>query len=81
MFWNGQRISWSTLHSYLVLSHRLNPEPAVFLETEMGVPCDLVERVRDEIDKEMACKTGGRCDEGIFSVWKALPTPPRTPIS
>ena len=81
VYWNGQLVSWPTLRSYLAESHRLNPEPPVFLETEMGVPCDLVERIRDEVDKRMACKTGGRCDEGIYSVWRSLPTPPGTPPS
>ena len=81
LFWNGKAISWETLRRYLALSHRLNPEPTVFLQTEMGVSCDVVERVRDEMDREMDCRNGGRCAEGILSVWKALPNPPGTPIS
>jgi len=81
LFWNGQAISWETLRRYLALSHRLNPEPTVFLETEMGVPFDVVERVRDEMDKELDCREGGRCAEGILSVWKGLPTPPGTATS
>lgn len=71
IYWNGQAISWATLRRYLALSHRLNPEPTTFLEAEMGVPCDVVERVRDEMDKELDCRHGGRCDEGIFSVCHA----------
>jgi len=79
--WNDQPISLATLRQYLTASHRLNPEPITFLQTEMGVPCDTLEQVRDEMDARLDCRHGGPCHEGILSVWKALPTPPGTPIS
>src|SRR4029434_1700 len=43
LHWNGSQISSATLTQYLRESHKLNPEPVVFLETEMGVPCHVVD--------------------------------------
>lgn len=82
IYWNGQRISEKQLAQYLELSRKLNPEPEVLLETEMGASCHAVENVRDQMDRWLDCKKPyPRCAEGIESVWRNLPTPPGTPIS
>jgi biopolymer transport protein ExbD len=79
--WNGKRVSFDTLGRYLADSHSLTPEPDTFLEAEMGIPCATLEQVRDEMDRQLGCKNGGHCNEGVLSVWKALPTAPDTPPS
>jgi hypothetical protein len=81
LHWNGKPISSAQLRKYLRQSHQLNPEPVVFLETEMGVSCDALAAVRTQMDEALECKKSGRCAEGIQTVWQALPTPPGTPIS
>ena len=81
LHWNGEPISSARLSQYLRQSHQLNPEPVVFLETEMGVPCDALDAVRKQMDQALECKRSGRCAEGIQTVWRELPTPPGTPVS
>jgi biopolymer transport protein ExbD len=81
LYWNGSSISFQTLSKYLTLVHQMNPEPRVFLEIEAGAPCDSLERVRNEMERKLACDQYSACEEGIYSVWKELPTPPRTPPS
>ena len=56
-------------------------EPIVFLETEMGIPCETLNAVRKQMDEALECKKSGRCSEGIQTVWRELPRPPGTPIS
>ena len=81
LHWNGERVSSGTLTGLLRQSHELHPEPVVFLETEMGVPCETVDAVRKQIDDTLECKDTGRCAEGIETVWRQLPSPPYQPIS
>jgi biopolymer transport protein ExbD len=82
IYWNGQRVSEARLGEYLKLGHTLNPEPEFFLETEMGVSCGAIEKVRDQMDAALECKRPySHCEEGIQSVWRDLPTPPGTPVS
>ena len=82
IYWNGTEISRAKLDRYLTLSHGLNPEPNVFLETEMGGACSTLEAVRDQMDKALECRQPyARCSEGIQSVWRDLPSPPGAPIS
>jgi hypothetical protein len=42
--WNGDRISPKQFSQYLAASHRLNPEPIVFLQTEWGFPAERLKR-------------------------------------
>lgn len=82
IYWNGTTVSPARLSEYLKTSHRLNPEPHIFLETEMGVSCRTLEAVRDQMDRALECrKPGSCCSEGIRSVWEDLPSPPGSPIS
>jgi hypothetical protein len=81
LHWNGKPISSARLREYLRQSHQLDPEPIVFLETEMGVPCETLDALRKQMDNALECKKSGRCAEGIETVWRELPTPPGTPIS
>jgi hypothetical protein len=81
LHWNGKPISSARLSEYLRLSHHLNPEPTVFLETEMGTPCHALDAVRKKMDEALECKKSGRCAEGIERVWRELPTPAGRPIS
>lgn len=82
IYWNGVAVSQAQLAKYLKLSHGLNPEPHVFLETEMGASCHALEAMRNQMDRGLECrKPYSRCSEGIRSVWENLPSPPRSPIS
>jgi hypothetical protein len=80
--WNGKQVSSERLSQYLDLSHGMNPEPNIFLQTEMGVPCRKLEAVRDQMDRSLECKKAySHCAEGVLSVWKNLPTPPGSVVS
>jgi hypothetical protein len=81
LYWNGKPISGEQLNDFLRVSHSLNPEPVVFLQTEMGVPCSTIAELRKRMDDALECKKSHRCAEGIVSVWRELPTPPGTPVS
>lgn len=81
LHWNGKPISSVALTQMLRQSHQLNPEPVVFLETEMGAPCEALEAVRKQMNEELECKESARCAEGIETVWSELPSPPGAPIS
>ncbi len=80
-YWNGEKVSREALDKHLAQSPTLNPEPWVFLETEMGTSCAAVEAIRDQIEKHVDCSTGFRCNEGIMTVWDKTPSPPGTPVS
>ena len=81
LHWNGKPISSEVLTRFLRQSHKLNPEPVVFLETEMGIPCKALDAVRNQMDDALECKASGRCAEGIETVWEELPSRPGQPIS
>ncbi len=67
---------------YLAIVDGMSPEPVTLLETEMGAPCALVERVRDEMERRLHCSGfRGLCAEGIWKVWQETPLPPGTPPS
>jgi hypothetical protein len=79
IYWNGQPASLSRVSYYLTIVDGMSPEPLTFLETEMGAPCALVDRVRDEMDRRLHCRASYRCGEGIWKVWQETPLPPGTP--
>ena len=81
LYWNGKPISNEQLGKYLRISHTLDPEPEVILETEMGVPCGALDAVRAKMDQNLDCKNSHRCGEGIPSVWRELPSPPNSAVS
>lgn len=82
IYWNGAKVSLRTVDLYLRQSHTMNPEPVVFLEAEMGSSCRALEDLRDRMDKALECKKAwSRCEEGLRSVWDALPSPPGAKIS
>ena len=81
LHWNGKPISSVTLGEYLRQSRQLNPKPVVFLETEMGAPCEALEAVRKQMDEALECKKSGLCSEGIETVWRGLPNPSGMPPS
>jgi hypothetical protein len=78
---NGHPSSLSRMSAFLSDVAPLNPRPFTFLETEMGAPCALVERVRDEMERRLDCRGEGSCAEGIWTVWDETPSPPGTPPS
>ncbi|HEU0043393.1 hypothetical protein [Sphingomonas sp.] len=80
-YWNGKQVSRETLDEYLVLGTRLNPEPWVFLETEMGASCASIEAIRDQVEKRVDCATGYRCNEGIMTIWENMAISSTTPAS
>lgn len=79
--WAGRVTTLPQLSHYLGIVATMNPRPHIFLETEMGVSCTLLEQVRDEMDRRLQCRTEGSCAEGIWTVWEATPIPPGTPPS
>jgi len=81
IYWNGKEEAFGTLSKYLELTHDMNPEPRVFLEVEAGAPCEMLERVRTEMERKLDCGPYSACEEGVFSVWANLPTPAGTPPS
>jgi hypothetical protein len=81
LYWNGKPISAPALEKYLALQPTLDPEPWIFLETEMGAPCDRLDAVRDQVERYMHCSEGGRCNEGIMTVWDNIPGPSGGPVS
>lgn len=81
LYWNGKPVTPQNLERYLALQPTMNPEPWVFLETEMGAPCASLDAVRDQVEKHMHCAEGGRCNEGILTVWDNIPGRPGTPVS
>lgn len=80
-YWNGKQVSRGTLDKYLALGPTMNPEPWIFLETEMGAPCTVVEAIRDQVEKHIECSSGYRCNEGIKIIWDHTASPPGTPVS
>ncbi|MEA3028812.1 MAG: hypothetical protein QOJ53_2317 [Sphingomonadales bacterium] len=81
IYWNGQPSSLSRVSQYLSVVATMRPRPFTFLETEMGTPCALIERVRDEMERRLNCRGEGSCAEGIWKVWQETPIPPGTPPS
>ena len=82
LYLGGELVTPAQLRRTLRASHQLNPEPEIFLHTEMGASCSALETVRDEMDRALECrKPYSSCSEGVFVVWKHLPTPPGTPPS
>jgi hypothetical protein len=81
IYLNGKPRSLAVVSEYLSLVATMRPRPYTFLETEMGAPCALVERVRDEMERRLNCRDGGECAEGIWTVWKETPAPAGTPPS
>lgn len=80
--WDGKRVSMPQFTDYLEKVHRFEPEPLVFLETEMGAPCATLEAVRDQMETKLECNASySVCAEGILTIWRNLPTPPGTPPS
>ena len=81
IYWNGKPVTPETLDKYLALGPTMNPEPWVFLETEMGAPCASIQLFRDQVERHVDCGNGYRCNEGIMTVWENTPSPPGTPVS
>jgi hypothetical protein len=81
IYWNGRPSTLSRVSASLSVVATMNPRPNTFLETEMGTPCALVERVRDEMERRLNCRDAGRCAEGIWKVWQETPSPPGAPVS
>jgi len=81
IYWNGQATTFPRLSHYLDIVATMNPRPHTFLETEMGAPCALLDRIRDEMDRRLQCRSEGFCAEGIWTVWEHTPLPLGTPPS
>jgi hypothetical protein len=81
IYWNGRRTTFSDVTRDLSIIATMNPRPTAFLEMEMGTPCALVERVRDEMERHLQCRNGGRCAEGVWKLWQESPIPLGTPPS
>jgi hypothetical protein len=66
----------------LSMMSKFGPPPVdVYLATEMGADCGVVEEVRNAFDMELKCKESGQCAEGIRSLWQNWPMKPGTPPS
>lgn len=74
LYWNGRSVTKAALDGYLDLMHTLDPEPVTFLETEMGVPCASLDAIRNQMERRLNCSNGGRCSEGVVTVWDKIPS-------
>lgn len=81
LYWNGKPVTKEALDEYLAQMHILDPEPVTFLETEMGVPCASLDAIRDQMERQLKCSKGGRCNEGVVRVWDNIQNAPGTPVS
>jgi hypothetical protein len=78
----GDQVSLSALGERLSdIPRDEAPTTRVFLETEMGANCHVIESVRQTFDKALNCRQPFRCNEGIQTLWKELPVAPGTPPS
>ena len=78
----GQQVSLVDLEKRLrAIPRNEAPRTRVFLETEMGASCRIVESVRKTFDKALDCRQRFRCNEGIQDLWKNWPVPMGTPAS
>lgn len=78
----GHRVSVGALEKQLRGAAAIhNPDVIVALDTEMGASCEMLDRVRDAIDRAMDCRDSGGCAEGSRLVWKNWPMQPGTPPS
>ena len=78
LYWNGKPVDRQALDKNLSMLPTMNPEPWVFLETEMGAPCASLEALRDQIEKHMQCaKNSWRCNEGVMTLWDNVPSSAR----
>jgi hypothetical protein len=76
----GTQVSLSELANRLGdLPRNVTPTLRVFLETEMGASCKVVEDVRDTFERALNCREPFRCNEGIQTLWHQMPQPPGTP--
>ena len=81
LYWNGYPSDLRQVSTNLSVISHLSTTPVVFLETEMGASCALVDRVRDEMETKLDCRNGGPCAEGIWKVWQETPSPTGVPPS
>jgi hypothetical protein len=76
LYLGGEPITRRQLSAELEQINKVTgPDMPVFLDTEMGADCAILEAVRDQIDRSLSCKTSGRCAEGSRTVWKKWPLP------
>ena len=82
-YWNGAKVSSRLLvQRFTAVRTMRPPQPIVFLETEMGAPCERVDAIRAEMERILHCsEERGVCAEGIMTVWEHTPSPPETPPS
>ncbi|MEP6173189.1 MAG: hypothetical protein ABJ143_00825, partial [Parasphingorhabdus sp.] len=64
-YWNQEVRELQEITMFLKKSRTFLPQPMVRFVTEMGVPCDKLETVRDTIEENFDCDRTGHCDEGI----------------
>jgi biopolymer transport protein ExbD len=66
LYWNGSFVSHQQLSTMLDAVKKLNPQPDLYLEAEMGTPCRELDQVRHEVSEALSCRdTKGRCVEGL----------------
>ena len=66
ILWNGFNASNDQIAQLLAASHKLTPEPGVYLEAEMGASCADLDRMRNQMDTALQCRIDGRkCLEGL----------------
>lgn len=80
IMWNGVPLGGLTdlsphdvLDNYLRLSAKLEPQPFTALDFDKGVACGDVRRVREAMERHLACSTSLRCFQGAVpadSPWR-----------
>ena len=73
VYYNGSKTDLASLAQSLRRDGPTGPPDPIFsLETEMGIPCARLYEVRQIMDRELQCGSGGHCDEGVLSVWERM---------
>lgn len=66
LFWNGSAVSNGQFRKMLEAARKLSPQPELYLQAEMGVPCRDLDRVRSEVAAALGCHDAkGLCVEGL----------------
>ena len=62
--WNDAKIDRARLIHYLDIVPRMNPVPMTVLKVDADADCATVEQIRDQLEKQLQCKSTKRCGEG-----------------
>jgi hypothetical protein len=77
--WNGTPVSLTMADTYLQRVKDMDPQPSTVLDFPVGAPCKIVIQIRALMEKNLACRYGNRCFQGLNPSFIPTPEPPPTP--